>query len=48
MNDKYTKEEDILIKWLKNKAGFRNKGIDIRKGNGYILSEPSTIGYEKY
>ena len=48
MNDKYTKEEDILIKWLKNKAGFRNKGIDIRKGNGYILSEPSTIGYKKY
>ena len=48
MNDLYTEEEDILIKWLKNKAGYRNKGIDIREGNSYILCEPSTIGYKKY
>ena len=38
----------FLIKWLKNKAGYRNKSIDIRKGNGYILCEPFTIGNRKY
>ena len=48
MNDLYTEKEDILIKWLKNKAGYRNKSIDIRKGNGYILCEPFTIGNKKY
>ena len=33
---------------MKNKAGYRNKGIDIRKGNGYILCESFTIGNKKY
>ena len=47
-NDLYTEEENILFKRLKNKAGYRNKGIDIRKGNGYILCEPSTIDNKKY
>ena len=47
-NDLYTEEENILFKRLKNKAGYRNKGIDIRKGNGYILCEHSTIDNKKY
>ena len=47
-NDKYTDEENILIKSLRNKAGYRNKGLDIRKGNGYIVCEPSTINDKKY
>ena len=33
---------------MKNKAGYRNKGIDIRKGNGNMLCEPSTIDNKKY
>ena len=47
-NDKYTDEENILIKSLRNKAGYRNKGLDIRKGNGYIVCEPSSINNKKY
>ena len=47
-NELYTEEENILIKRLKNKSGYRNKGIDIRKGNGYILSEPSVVNNKKY
>ena len=42
-DDNYTEEENSLIKLLKNKAGYRNKGLDIRINNGYIVCEPSTI-----
>ena len=38
-NEKYTEEENVLIKRLLNKAGYRNKGLDIWKGNGYIVCE---------
>ena len=47
-NEKYTEEENVLIKRLLNKAGYRNKGSDIRKGNGYIVCEPSIINHKKY
>ena len=47
-NELYTEEENLLIKRLVNKAGYRNKGLDIRKGNGYIVCEPSTINNKKY
>ena len=48
INDEYTEEENSLIKMLKNKSGYRNKGLDIRKGNGYIVCEPSSINNKKY
>ena len=44
----YSEEETLLLSLLKNKSKYRNKGIDIRKGNGYIVCEPSTINNNKY
>ena len=35
-DETYTEEENELINQLKNKSKYRNKGIDIRKNNGYI------------
>ena len=47
-NEKYADEENYLIKRLLNKAGYRNKGLDIWMGNGYIVCEPSIINNKKY
>jgi len=47
-DDTYTDEENEAIKQLKNKSKYRNKGIDIRKGNGYIVFQPSKINKETY
>ena len=47
-DDEYTEEENSLIKLLKNKAGYRNKGLDIRINNGYIVCEPSSINNKEY
>jgi len=44
----YTEEQKELINKLKNKAGYRGKGLDIRKNNGYIVFSPSTIDGKKY
>ena len=48
INDEYTEEENSLIKMLNNKSGYRTKGLDIRKGNGYIVCEPSSINNKEY
>ena len=47
-NNTYTDEENVLIKRLRTKAGYRKNGLDIRRGNGYIVCEPSTINNKKY
>jgi hypothetical protein len=44
----YTDEENDLINMLKNKSKYRNRGIDIRKNNGYVVCEPSSINGKKY
>jgi len=44
----YTEEENQAIKQLKNKSKYRNKGLDIRKNNGYIVFEPSSINNKPY
>ena len=44
----YTNEEIELINNLKNKSKYRNKGLDIRKNNGYVACEPSIINSSKY
>ena len=38
----------IIDNFLKNKSGYRNKGIDIRSNGGYILAPPSHINNNKY
>jgi hypothetical protein len=47
-DETYTEEENDAIRKLKNKSKYRNKGLDIRKGNGYIVFEPSTINNKPY
>ena len=44
----YTDEQRELINKLKNKAGYRGKGLDVRKNSGYIVFSPSTIDGKKY
>lgn len=45
----YSCEQKELIDKLKNKSKYRNgKGLDIRKGNGYVVCDPSTIDNKKY
>ena len=44
----HTTEENELISQLKNKSKYRGKGLDIRKDNGYIVFEPSTIDNVSY
>ena len=44
----YNDKEIELINTLKNKSKYRSKGIDIRKDNGYVVCEPSTIDDKKY
>jgi hypothetical protein len=39
----YDPERVALIERLKNKSGYRNVGIDIRIGNGYVAFNPSSI-----
>ena len=38
----------LIENYLKTKSGFRNKGIDIRNNNGYVLAAPSQINNKKY
>ena len=33
---------------MKNKAKYRNTGLDIRSNGGYIIISPSSIGNKKY
>lgn len=47
-DETYTDEENEAISKLKNKSKYRNKGLDIRKNNGYIVFEPSTINNKSY
>lgn len=47
-SDEYTEEENEAIKRLKNKSEYRGKGIDIRKGNGYIVFNGSSIDGKEY
>lgn len=47
-DETYTEEQNEIIDQLRNKAKYRNKGIDIRKGNAYIVFEPSTIDDNSY
>jgi|688.fasta_scaffold09539_17 hypothetical protein len=47
-DETYTDEENEAIKRLKNKSKYRNKGLDIRKGAGYIVYSPSKIDGKEY
>ena len=48
-DDTYTEEENEAIRRLKNKAGYRNKGLDIRKGAGsYVVFNGSSIDSRHY
>ena len=44
----YTEEQKELINRLKNTRGYRGKGLDVRKNNGYIVFSPSTIDGKSY
>jgi len=44
----YTEEENQAIDRLENTSKYRKKGLDVRKNNGYIVFEPSTINNKPY
>jgi hypothetical protein len=44
----FKKTERENEKRLKNKSGYRGKGLDIRTGTGYVVVEPSEINGKKY